>query len=346
MWVVVASGVAVRRRGGRMGGKKRGLKVLRYGIEFHRDGRKRRRWWDGKTTFLRERWAGKTRPRGRIRAWSRESSRRLQLVMLNADAQFGSHVTLTYRARTETWELDEDRNRRMVRRSKEDLHRFLRCLRREGGDYVWVQEFQERGVIHYHVLFVEAVAQERAAVAWARASDQAHDEDVLRHGVKVDAVESDRGARGYLSGYVGKGRQKFLPPGVDNAGRWWGRSRSLRLMELEDVVSFDPKEPFMRTAEVRVLRAVGAYLTKVFSARAGKRRVFRGGAFVDFGGELAAKLQVMVKRLREYYGQSPESVTELMGQFGWEPVEGGAELMALPSWDPIQGGVCGWGWRS
>jgi hypothetical protein len=261
--------------------------------------------------------------------------------MVNADAVFRSHVTLTYRARTETWELDEDRNRRMVRRSKEDLHRFLRCLRREGGDYVWAQEFQERGVIHYHVLFVEAVAEERAAVVWARVIDQLQDKDVLRHGAKVRAVENDGGARGYVSRYVGKGRQKFLPPGVDNAGRWWGRSRSLRLMELEDVVSFDPKEPFMRTAEVRVLRAVAAYLTKVFSARAGKRRVFRGGAFVDFGGELSAKLQVMVERLREYYGQSPESVAELMAQFGWEPVEGGAELMAQGSWEPIQGGVWG-----
>jgi len=242
------------------------------------------------------------------------------MVALNADARFVSHVTLTYRARTESWEDDAKRNGRVVERSKSDLHRFLRCLRREGGDYLWVQEFQERGVIHYHVLFIRAVSQERAALVWARASEQLHDGDVLRHGVKVDAVRSERGARSYLGKYIGKGRQKVLPEGVGSAGRWWGRSRSLRLMALDEVVSYDPEEAIRRPAELRIMRAVRRYLSKVFSAGRAVRRKFRGGAFPDYGGELSKKLHAMVVRLREHFGVTA-SLGEMLAGFGWGSVE-------------------------
>src|SRR5207302_2774964 len=82
--------------------------------------------------------------RGPIKGWSKSSFRLLQLVALNADGVFASHVTLTYHALTESWETDQDRNRRIVLQSKADMHRFLMCLRNELGEYLWVQEFQER----------------------------------------------------------------------------------------------------------------------------------------------------------------------------------------------------------
>ena len=99
------------------------------------------------------------------------------------------------------------------------MHRFLMCVRAELGEYIWVQEFQERGVIHYHLLCTNSVSQERASVAWARASRQEHDAAVRRHGAMVQDVRSERGARSYLGRYIGKERQKHLPVGVIGAGR-------------------------------------------------------------------------------------------------------------------------------
>jgi hypothetical protein len=92
------------------------------------------------------------RARGVIRGFSRGSRRRLEFVAANLEARFQTLVTLTYHANVERWEDDAERNRRVVLRSKRDLNRFLSCLRGEFGQYLWVQEFQQRGVVHYHVL--------------------------------------------------------------------------------------------------------------------------------------------------------------------------------------------------
>jgi hypothetical protein len=78
--------------------------------------------------------------------------RNLAFVAANAGVEFRSHLTLTYHAVNESWEDDQGRNRRIVNRSKRDLNRFLKAMRPQLGAYLWVQECQERGVIHYHLL--------------------------------------------------------------------------------------------------------------------------------------------------------------------------------------------------
>jgi hypothetical protein len=287
------------------------MRVCRNGIELRSDGRLRERLPNGYAVIVHRKSLSK--PRGKIRAWSVTSARRLAFITANADLFFRSHLTLTYRAVQESWESVGDRNLRFVKRCRADLHRFLRCIRREIGEYLWVREFQQRGAVHFHVLSELEVAQERAAAAWCRATNQAHDEAVLRHGVQADAIRSQNGARSYVSRYIGKERQKELPEGVDGAGRWWGRSRGLRLAVLEDIVWLDRSEGVRRPKQLRIVRILRRFIEKTF------RRRYPGGAFVDYGGKLAAKLGAMAQRLREHYGWSP-GLTELLESHGWDLV--------------------------
>jgi hypothetical protein len=235
-------------------------------------------------------------------------------VAANLAGGFRSLLTLTYHAQLESWEDDAARNGRIVARSKRDLNRFLSALRREIGEYLWVQEFQQRGVVHYHVLCEAEVAQERATVAWCRATEALSDADAVRHAAKVDPITDERRARGYVGRYVGKARQKVLPPGVGGAGRWWGRSRGLALVVLDEVVSHEGDTGFRKRAGVRIVRCVRKYLSKVL------RFKYRGGAVVDWGGKLSSRVVELVERLRTFYGDA-QSVSEAVQAAGWEPVE-------------------------
>lgn len=276
-----------------------GLRVYRNGVELRSDGRLR---------FRRSRpseWGPEyaIRSHGRrgvVGGWSEASARRLAFITANADSTFSCLLTLTYRARTEAWESDAERNRRVIRRTQADRHRFLRCVHGELGHYLWVREFQARGVVHYHVLSERTLPQERATVAWCRATGQLEDEAVLRHGVLVDEVRSQGGALSYVARYLGKERQKRLPEGVEGAGRWWGRSRSLKLATLAEVVWLDRAEGIRRAPELTIVRVLRRYVSKCTGRR------YRGGAFVDYGGRLSARLRGMVESLRAFYGETPK----------------------------------------
>ena len=295
-----------------MGAGGYGIRVYRNGVELHGDGRLRFRRKVSLTEWGPEYVTRRRGFRGRIGEWTKASAARLRFVTANADALFATHLTLTYRAATETWESDAERNQRIIRRTFADRHRFLRGLRAEIGEYLWVREFQARGVVRYHVLCERAVSQERASAAWCRASGQLHDPDVMRHGVRADEVRSQGGALSYLSRYLGKERQKELPAGVAGGGRWWGRSRTLKLATLAEVIWFDGKERMKRFAELRITRILRAYVSKRFGRR------YRGGAFVDYGGVLCAKLTAMVEILRAHYGTTPSGPALLRS--GWVEV--------------------------
>ncbi len=308
-----------------------GMRLYRHGVELRSDGRRRERLPGGRSVVVPQQ--ARSAYRGKVRAWSPASAKRLAFVAANADLFFAAHLTLTYRATQEAWETAGDRNRRFVNRCRADLHRFLRCLREEIGEYLWVREFQIRGVVHFHVLCERAIPQERATVAWGRASDQIHDADVLRHGVKVDEITSQGGVRRYLGQYIGKERQKELPCGVDGAGRWWSRSRGLRLAILEEIVWLDPSEGYRKPVQLGIVRILRRYVERRF-----KRR-YRGGAFVDYGGKLSGVLSELATRLRRYYGWSP-SMMELLEKCGWEVVPERASEVDLGGGDD-EGSVSG-----
>jgi len=288
-------------------GTKYGVRVHPYAVDLRQDQRRK----PHRRNLLKESY------RGAIKGWSKSSFRRLQLVALNADGVFASHVTLTYHALTEAWETDKDRNRRVVQQSKADMHRFLMCLRGELGEYIWVQEFQGRGVIHYHLLCTSPVSQGRASEAWARASRQEHDSAVLRHGAMVQDVRSERGARSYLGRYIGKERQKHLPEGVTGAGRWWSRSRGLKVVVLDECFWLNTDDRITHPRELRVCRSVRKYLSKKFGFK------YRGGVVFDFGGERLASLPAVMRQLTAHYGYLAGAVDWLMESWPegeWEPM--------------------------
>ncbi len=207
-------------------------------------------------------------------------------------------------------------------------------MRAELGGYLWVQEFQKRGVIHYHVLCEREVEESRVRFLWTQAIGALSDAAALRHGVKVARIRDHTRVRGYLGKYVGKPGQKKLPPGVEKAGRWWGRSRSLKLDLVAEVVSCEKENTEGKRAESRVVRCVRKFVAGVLRARivgdlartvdAGERkklkarlrRPFKGGWFVNWGGELSASLVGMIGRLREFYGVTGE-VPASVAEFTW-----------------------------
>jgi hypothetical protein len=273
------------------------------------------------------------RRRGAIRAFSVASARGLAFVTANAAVAFRSLLTLTYHASGGEWGDDGTRNLAVVKRSKGDLNRFLSALRGELGAYLWVQEFQVRGVVHYHVLCEREVGEPRVQVAWCRAIGALEDAAAMKHGAKVEAIRAEAGARSYLGKYLGKGRQKLLPAGVEGAGRWWGSSRSLPLDLQAEVVGCEANGEVWTRAEAQVVRCVRKYLQRALPARTvvrvkrrrqggqwhnrkvKHRERFNGGWFVNWGGELSAALVRMIERLREVYGSTLE-VPALLAEFG------------------------------
>jgi hypothetical protein len=192
-------------------------------------------------------------------------------------------------------------------------------MRRELGGYVWVQEFQARGVVHFYVLCEREVGENRVRLVWCRAIDALGDGDAFRYGAKAEVVRSEDATRSYLGRYVGKERQKLLPPGVDGSGRWWGASRSLQLKLLAEMVVCEQDGQEHHPMVLFVMRCVRRYLTRKLGYK------FRGGRFVDWGGKLAAQLADMMESLRAAYMRQESAWVasmQLEKKWGWELVEG------------------------
>jgi hypothetical protein len=263
-----------------------GLEVFPQGFAFHERGASGRR---GRNTVGGGRAA--------VREFSGASRKRLEMVAANGGAEFRSLVTLTYHARAETWESGEKVNRRIAARSKEDLSRFIDCVRRELGAYLWVMEFQKRGVVHFHLLCAGEPSAERCTLAWVRATGELDDAAAVQYAVQIERIEHERVARWYVGRYLGKGKQKQLPEGVVYAGRWWATSRGLELIRLREVVTSTREHPALDRVAVRVVRAIRRWLSRKLGFRV------RSGKFLDWGGKKSAAAAEMIDRLVEYFGR-------------------------------------------
>jgi hypothetical protein len=274
--------------------KDHGLRIYSGGFVLHGD--RRRRYWSkqGVEEIVKLEYKRGGR-RGRVKAFSEASRKRLELIAASAGIEFRSMLTLTYHAKSEAWEDDAARNGRIVARSKRDLNRFLTTLRRELGAYLWVQEFQARGVLHYHVLCERVVEESRASLAWCRATDALDDAAALKHAVKVESIQGEKSARWYLGRYLGKGRQKLLPAGVEAGKHWWGRSRSMKLRVLAELVVLPEGETVPRPTAARVVRCLRRFLSGELGFR------YRGGAVVDWNGELSRRAASLVAPLVTFF---------------------------------------------
>jgi hypothetical protein len=260
-------------------------------------------------------------PRGAIQGFSVDSRRRLAWTLANAPVDFAVHITLTYHARVDETDGDQVavRNRSLVERAKADLNRLLACLRAEIGAYCWIQEFQKRGAIHFHILCEHAIAPERVALAWCRATGQLDDPHALKHAVRVRRVEDQTTVRRYLVKYFGKAAQKSRPPGVDRAGRYWGASRDLRAEPLAEVVTCHPKARKHDRSALQVRRAFQRYVSKCVGFK------WRGGRLTCWQGDVPERAHKVLDQLRRFY-REPGYVMELVDRFDWEFV---AELSAF-----------------
>ena len=212
-----------------MGEWKYGLRVFPFGIELRTDGRRsgwRRKQWPG---WLKKR-EGElvyVRPRGLIRAYSPASAKRLAMLVANSGAEFQRFITLTYHGVPLAGESAGKRNRRLVANSKRDLHRFLVVMRDELGRYIWVQEFQTRGAVHFHLLCEGTVSPERVTEAWLRAIGSLGDTAAHLHGVKCEPIRDQRQA-GSTSAITSSGKGARQRGIVRESGRSPGRSRGSR----------------------------------------------------------------------------------------------------------------------
>lgn len=293
-WGIVMSAQKSAGSGGSM--KDYGLTVHPHGVVWHSD--RRMRVWskDGVLEAFRPKVVG--RRRQRVQSFSKTSQRRLAMVAANVGGQFRSHLTLTYHGLTVAGEDEAARNLRIAVRAKRDLNRFLTSMRRMLGLYLWVMEFQRRGVVHFHALCEHLVEQERVAMAWCRSTGELGDIHAAQHAARVDAIRDERAARCYVGRYLGKVDQKSLPAGIVSAGRWWGRSRRLKLVVLEQVLTCEADSVVPIEAGVRTVRAARRWLRRELGWK------FRGGAFVSWGDRLTGRLRAVVAQLRGYFGEA------------------------------------------
>ncbi len=175
-------------------------------------------------------------------------------VAYNAIAEWRAWVGLTYPS-----EFPKD-----GRVSKSHLNEVLIYSKRfcDVEHYLWAFEFQERGAPHFHVLFDHYVDKEWLSKTWYEivgSGDMRH----LHAGTSVKAVYSQVEGVGYLlKEYGAKKRQKVVPVGFENVGRFWGASRGLAVpqqsasfgIDLESVQLVRTLRRFMESQRVKVKR--------------------------------------------------------------------------------------------
>lgn len=167
--------------------------------------------------------------RGEIQMFSPASASRLTRMARNAFPALVSQFCLTYH------ESNPD-----GKTAKKHLDTWLKCLRRLLPDvgYLWILEFQSRGVPHFHVWLTEAFSVQvwkHLGSAWNRIAEPTspdhlwwHTEERRERGkVQRSFINWDMNSAGYLRKYMSKEAQKCVPEGFGWSGRFWGASRGL-----------------------------------------------------------------------------------------------------------------------
>jgi len=159
--------------------------------------------------------------RGDIDGFSKASKRRLKFTAGNALPLLISQFGMTYH-----------NCRPSGREAKKHLHGFFVKLRRayKGMGYLWVLEFQTRGVAHFHLFLTEPVnygLHQFMAGIWNEIVEPGDDEHLRVHMHSKNFIPWDMGAGGYLCKYLDKEHQKIVPDDFLDVGRFWGSSRGL-----------------------------------------------------------------------------------------------------------------------
>lgn len=180
-------------------------------------------------------------PRGRvdnperapIGAWTREMGDALTFLAANCGVEWTGIVLFTY---PEGFDTDGA----LV---KADLNRVFTGLRKRWGKaaYIWVREYQERGATHFHCLVswevqaraeywrddqqkhvtIDPVMEAHAHDLWCRSVQRRHPVPSTGLIVRWELVRDKEGGAKYMAEYAAKDKQKKIPAGHTNTGRWW-----------------------------------------------------------------------------------------------------------------------------
>ena len=178
-----------------------------------------------------ERMAAKTQ--GKIKGFSDRSRLRLQAAAAELDAtgvKSDIMVTLTYPG-------DFKKVCTSGKQAKQHLaayrRRLTRYLKKHGLTFsaLWFLEFQDRGAPHFHlILFGPSLGlldmrrfKAWSKVAWAQVVAHPHRGDYTRHRKRGSHAAPMRKRHfGYAAKYASKAKQKQVPFGFDDVGRFWG----------------------------------------------------------------------------------------------------------------------------
>lgn len=169
--------------------------------------------------------AGVTRggARSSVDSFSEASKRRLRRVASEAGDQLVSQFCLTYQ------HSDPDGER-----VKRHLNAWLTWLRRRvsGIKYLWVLEFQKRGVPHLHVFLsipvcTESTLHAEMAMKWHLITCEGDKAHLKFHQNAKNWIGWSMGSGSYVCKYLDKENQKHVPDYFGWVGRFWGSSRSL-----------------------------------------------------------------------------------------------------------------------
>ena len=185
-----------------------------------------------------------------------------------------------------------------VRIEQNHLKKFLQKMLRLGvQDYFWAKEYQERGVIHWHILVDRFIHKDRIKAMWAEIIGEAAR-------TNIDKIRSKKGMAQYVMAYWTKKEQKTIPEGVTGHGRWWGSNNAIKPTDEVSLRFQSRKEAAF------IMRHVDNYygrLLKEWGKRSGriyKRPARRQGFTVIGAGDRVEKVFL---RLVTGYG-SPEII--------------------------------------
>lgn len=188
--------------------------------------------------------------RSEVTIFSKKSQKRLNWVYANGP--WKSMITLTYHKKFPDYQI-----------SKGHLDTVLKVIKRMGLNYLWVVEFQGRGFPHYHIWMSEILRPGttrnylRISNAWLRATRDYNDtpESVeFHHHPKIYTDWDVNLNLAYAAKYAQKQRQKWLPIGIENYGRWWGTDRFVVSPEREADFLFNPVTDIHITSFKRNIR--------------------------------------------------------------------------------------------
>lgn len=192
-------------------------------------------------------------PRGEIESFSLASKRRLKFTAANAFPELVSQFGMTYHKTSPDG-----------RTIKHHLDAFLKALRYKFPEakYLWILEFQTRGVPHYHLFLTQPHdtpgLHKYLAETWHRIAEPGSREHLRFHRHARNFIAWDMGSGSYLCKYLDKEHQKAVPPGFMGVGRFWGSSRGLVPPPIEytpDYSQYSHETVDQETGEVQEFKA-------------------------------------------------------------------------------------------